>query len=425
MKPSSRFRRLPALAALAILLSGCASLPFRLPFTGRNGLERGISQEELRDELHAYASRFSGLVSTAAEEISTDSQDTRVRRRALLWSSRMNPAVQEAAFLPNPQLGYVRALTIAVMMRRYLTEGDGRALFGPAQDIAVSAAETLEADASSIGTRFLTPSELARVQTEVDDIAGRFPIQGTQFSLVRARQATEAVRSNNVLTEVASLPLAPFRALQGVDTGAAAVRDFNQTARRFATIVSTLPEELRGEMQLLLFDAEELRAVQQSLAAFESAASSADRASLAMEQLPADLRAVLDDQVRSILVDSEGTIGQAAQAVAEARELAAPLQETALQLREASALWREILGPHEPGPRESDERPFDIREWNTTAQSIGASAAELRGLATELRGLSGSAGVDRLFWRAVALLVLFFALLLAYRVLVARLVQRG
>jgi hypothetical protein len=425
MKPSSRFCRLPALAALAVLLSSCASLPFQLPFTGRNGLERGISKEELSDEINAYASRFAGLVSTAAEEISAGSQDPVVRRRALLWSLRLNPAVQEAAFLPNPQRGYVRVLTIAVMMRRYLTTGDGSVLFGPAQDTAIATAKALETDAFAIGTRFLTPAELERVRREVDDIAGRFPIQGTQFSLVRASQATEAVHTSNVLTEVATLPLAPFRALQGVDTGAAAVRDFNQTARRFATIVSALPEELRGEMQLLLFDAEELRAVQQSLAAFESAAASADRASLAMEQLPADLRAVLDDQVRSILVDSEGTIGQAAQAVAEARELAAPLQDTALQLREASALWREILGPHEPGPRGPDERPFDVREWEAAARAISASAVEMRGLATELGGLSGSGGVDRLFWRAVALLVLFFALLSAYRVLVARLVQRG
>jgi len=425
MKLSSRCRRLPALAALVVLLPSCASLPFRLPFTGQNGRERGISQEELSDELNAYASSFAGLVATAAEEISAGSHDPLIRRRALLWSLRLNPAVQEAAFLPNPQRGYVRVLTISVMMRRYLTSGDGRALFGPSQEIAVATAETLEASAFEIGTRFLRPAELEQVRREVDDIAERFPIQGTQFSLARARKATEAVRTSNVLSEVITLPLAPFRALQGVDTGAAAVRDFNQTARRFATIVAALPEDLRGEMQLLLLDAEELRAVQQGLTAFESAAASADRASLVMEQLPADLRAVLDDQVRSILVDSEGTIGQAAQAVAEARALTAPLQETALQLREASALWREILGPHEPGPRGPDERPFDIREWDATAQAIGASAAELRGLAAELQGFSGSAAVDRLFWRAVALLVLFFALLLGYRVLAARLLHRG
>jgi hypothetical protein len=425
MQPSSGLLRVPLLFALGVSLSSCASLPFRLPFTGPKGLERGITQEELSDEINAYASRFAGLVSTAGEEIAASSQDPMIRRRSLLWSLRLNPAVQDAAFLPNPQLGYVRVLTISVMMRRYFTEGDGRQLFGASQHIAVSTAEVLEHDALEIGRRFLTTAELGNVRREVDDIAERFPIQGTQFSLVRARQATQAVRSSNILTEVMTLPLAPFRALQGVDTGAAAVRDFNQTARRFATIVAALPEDLRGEMQLLLLDAEELQAVQQALATFESAAASADRASLAMEQLPGDLRTVLDDQVRSLLAESEGTIGQAGHAVAEARELAAPLQETALQLREASVLWREILGPHDPAPRGPDERPFDVRDWETTAEAIRASAAELRGLAAELQGFSGSAGLDRLFWRVVALLVVFFALLLAYRVLVARLSQRG
>jgi hypothetical protein len=427
MAQPHRLRRAPlAVALVAVLCAGCASLPFRLPFglpfLG-GGSERGISQEELSDELNAYATGFSGLVSTAAEEIANSSDDPRLQRRTLLWVQRLPPAVQEAAFVPNPRQGYVRALTVAVMMNRYLTIGDGRDLFGASQPIATQVAATLESDALAIGARFLTPAELASVREEVDQLAERFPIQGTQFSLVRAREAAQAVPSSNVLTEVISLPLAPFRALQGVDSGAAAVRDFNQTARRFATIVAGLPEDMRTQMQLLMLDTEEMRAVRQGLAAFELAARSADRASLAMERLPADLRAMLDEELRSVLAESEGAVGQAAQVVTEARGLAGPLQETATQLRDASALWREILGPSKPpGP---DDRPFDVREWESAARAIGTSAVELRGLATELEGFSASAGLDRLFWRAVALLVVFFALLLAYRVLSARLGARG
>lgn len=413
-------------AALAVALlvsgSGCASLPFRLPFTG-DGLERGFSQEELAEELNAFASRFAGVVATAGEEIAAGSREPAIRRRALLWSLRMTPAVQEAAFAPDPRAGYVRALTVAVMMRGYLVSGDGRQLFGDAQPIAVAAAELLESDALAIGARFLTRRELAEVQREVSELAGRFPITGTQFSLTRARQASEAVRTSNVLSDVMSLPLSPFRALQGVDSGAAAVRDFNQTARRFSTIVASLPAELRGEMMLLLYDAEELRAIREGLAAFAQTAASVERASLAIERLPDELRATLDEQVRALLAESEGALGEAARALAEAREAAGPLQATATELREASALWREILGPHDPTPRGPDERPFDVREWEAAARTIGTSAAELRGLAAELRGLSGGAGLDRLFGRAVALLVVFFALLLAYRVAVARLAR--
>jgi len=424
MEPPRLLRHVVLAVASAAVLSSCASLAFRVPFTGDSN-QRGISQEELRDELNAYASRFNGVVSTASEDISLASDDPTTRRRALLWGLRLNPAVKEAAFQPNPQGGYVRMLTIAAMQHRYLTTGDGQNLFGTSQPIAVTAAETLEADAVVIGERFLTPTELAAVRREVDQLAERFPITGTQFSLVHARQATTALPSSNALTDVITLPLAPFRALQGVDTGAAAVRDFNQTARRFSTIVATLPEDLRDQMQLLLYDVEELRSMRQGLATFELAAASADRASLAIERLPDELRATLDEQVRALLEESQGTIGEAARAVAQAREVAGPLQVTATQLREASAAWREILGPHDPTPRPAGARGFDVRDWQSAASAIGTAAVELRGLSAELKGFADSAGLDRLFWRAVALLAVFFALLLGYRVLAARLVRRG
>jgi len=427
MEQTSLLRCVPLLAALVAALPGCASTGFR-PFFGLGGLERGLSREELADELNAFASRFAGLVATAAEEIAATSDDPTLRRRALLFQLRLVPAVQEAAFAPNPAAGYVRALTIAVMLRYYLTTGDGRDLFGASQPIAVSVAEALEADAYAIGTRFLTPAELGEVKREVASLAERFPMRGTQFSLASARQAADAVPGRGALYDVVTLPLAPFRALQGVDSGAAAIRDFNQTASRFGTIVAALPAELRGEMQLLLFDAEELRALRQGLAAFEQTAASAERASLAMERFPEELRATLDQQVRALLGESQQPIAQATQALEKAAEIAPPLQETATQLREASVLWREILGANDPTPRGPDERSFDVREWEATARAIGTSAAELRALAVELQGARGAledvslaVGVDRLFWRAVALLVVFFALLLAYRVLAARL----
>lgn len=422
MEPLRLLRHVFLAVASAAVLSSCAS--FRVPFTGGSN-QSGFSQEELSDELNAYASRFNAVVSTASEDISLASDDPTIRRRTLLWGMRMNPAVTEAVFQPNPQAGYVRMLTIAVMQHRYLTTGDGRNLFGVSQPIALTASEMLEADAVAIGQRFLTPAKLAAVRREVDQLAERFPITGTQFSLVRARQAVTAGSSSNALTDVITLPLAPFRALQGVDAGAAAVRDFNQTARRFSTIVAALPEDLRDQMQLLLHDVEELRSMRQGLATFELAAASADRASLAIERLPDELRATLDQQVRALLEESQGTIGEAARAVAQAREVAGPLQVTATELREASAVWREILGPHDPTPRSLGESGFDVRDWQSAASAIGAAAVELRGLAAELDGFSGSAGLDRLFWRAVALLAVFFALLLGYRVLAAQLVHRG
>src|SRR5262245_64788331 len=128
--------RVCLVASLLAALPGCASLPFGL---GQRGRSTGFTQEDLRDELDAFTTRFAGLVASAAEEIAHSSTNTTVDRRAVLWQMRLIPAVRESAFLPNPRQGYVRALTITVMMHRYFTAGDGRDLFGDYQPIAVNA----------------------------------------------------------------------------------------------------------------------------------------------------------------------------------------------------------------------------------------------------------------------------------------------
>jgi hypothetical protein len=69
-------------------------------------------------------------------------------------------------------------------------------------------------------------------------------------------------------------------------------------------------------------------------------------------------------------------------------------------------------------------RPFDVREYESAAVRIADASHGLRELVAEINTLdaSGAAGiVDRATWRAALLIVVFFAALAAYRVLVSRL----
>lgn len=408
-----------ALLGCALLASGCARLHF--PFWPRgDGLGRGFTQEDLSAELSAFAVRFAAQVDNAAGDISDATRDRRIRRNALLWRLRAIPLVQQVAFNTNPQEAYLYTLTLAEMMQQYLSDGDGRALFGPQQPIAIDTATRLRDDALEIGGRFLTRAQLQRVSAEVDKLAAQYPMLGREFSFQNPIAAVEQVRSSDVFSLVMGIPLSPFRALEGVDSGAAAIRNFNQTARRFSDIVDGLPEQLRGQLELLLYDIEDRETVVQGLAAFEEVAASANRASEAVDRLPQTLR--------TALADSQGALGQAAATVGQAQALMEPLTAVATQLREASADWRGVLGDRSQREAGPDDRPFDIREWQTTAAQVGSTAAELRGLANEINTLAASpnldAAIDHLFWRAVALLVVLFALLLGYRLLAARLVRR-
>ena len=62
-----------------------------------------------------------------------------------------------------------------------------------------------------------------------------------------------------------NLPMSPFRALEGVSSGAAAIREFNQTALQLTNRVALLPQQIRWQMELLLYDVEDRETVIQAL----------------------------------------------------------------------------------------------------------------------------------------------------------------
>lgn len=411
-------RRAAALLALLVLTgSGCASLPW--PFSRGDGLASGFTADDLGTELAAYAARFGSVVTETADGIHEESPSRLIRKRTLLWRLKMPPLVDEVAYDDPPQRAYLAVTLVAAAQQRYLTNGDGRELFGELQPLAVDAADQLVADVLEIGTRFLTEKQVAEVAERTREFADKYPIQGRDFSVQRIPRAIVAKEAGQSLDWLISLPLAPFAALRGVDSGAAAIRDFNRTAKEFGQIAKAMPERVRGQLELFVYDLEDRETVERSVDALDRAATSAESAAATLDRLPEELRRTLGE--------SQGTVDAAGKVVAEMQSLAKPLSETATQLEQASAHWLAVLGPKEAD--DPSKKPFDVAEWRTTAESIGTAAGELRGLAAELESLEGAnaldAVIDRAFWRGAALIALFFALLAAYRVGTARLAGRG
>jgi len=410
-----RSRHFAALLLMtSIAIPACGSL--RLPFTGESrSFATRITEEELRSEIGGFATRFSGIVGSAAEDISDATDQRSIRKRTLLWRMRMIPAVQAAAFSDSAQEGYLRALGLSVAQRLYLTEGDGRALFGAQQSIAVDAANALEQDALQIGAQFLSPDKQQQVKAEVEALARKSPIVGRDFSLQRVQSVSLQAASSPSLVSVLTFPLAPFKALEGVDSGAEAIRDFNATASVFSRIVAQLPAQIRAESELLLYDVEDRETVTHSVAAIETMAASAQRASESIERLPAE--------IQKSLADSKGAIQEANQALLTARDILVPLTQVSENMKLAGDSWAALFPKKKEGAPPG--RPFDVREWQSAAAQIGTSAGELRALAVEINTLTGGtkleAAVDHAAWRAAQLVALFFALLVGYRLLAWRL----
>jgi len=410
---------------LALALAGCSAL--RLPNIARSSSE--LTREDLRQELADYANHFHLLVAQAADAIHASTKNAGVRKHTLLWKIQVIPLAEEAAHDDSPQEAFVSLLTLTVMMRRYLSVGAGRDAFGEHQPLATEAARALETELLGIGTRFLGSEEMTRVQQEVEAFVASRPVGGREFALHSVRRTLANVEATSAFQRVVSVPLVPFRALEGVGDSASEIRAFNSTAREFVQSVERLPEQVRWQIELLLYDAEDRETTARALASFDALAQSAGRVSEATARLPAD--------ARSLLQDSSDTLTQLQQVIASARELAGPLQVTSEQIQQASSTWASILEPRESEGERAPGRPFDIREWESAVRELGTTAGQLERLLQELRATADSriadtalapvtatveridaatrAWIDQVTWRIAALLLAGFGLGITYR----------
>jgi hypothetical protein len=394
MKKARRDGRRVSLCLL-LIVTACRSIPGGTLVSGVLPIGSGsgrITQHELRDALVQYASRCEATIVAAADTIAAGTKDPLVQRRALRWKLGVIPVMNQAAFLPEPEDAYVAMLTIATSLRDYLSTGAGAQVLGDQQSLAVDASNDLVDAAVALGERFLSEKEIARVTGEVEALVRSRPIRG-EFVAEQIQRLVTTTETSAVFDWVTAIPLSPFRALQGVDQGAQAIREFNDTALEFSRIVATMPRLVRWNLSALLDEAERT------------------------------------GQSLGPLADS--------------------LERTAAAVGAAGTAWGALVAELSKPPADAKQpsRPFDIREWEQTAARIGTAATELRTLVDSLHTLAGSDAlgpplaeidrraerieassrslVDLAAWRGLELILAFFVLLFVYRRVEAWLARRS
>jgi len=434
-----RSRSVAALAlGVAVAASGCSSISGTVRLPGavwRNASGRSqFTADDLREELAGFSARYIATVVSVADEIASGTSDPEMRRRALLWKLRTTPVVNEAAFAEDPELGYIGIYSVAVALQQYLTVGAGADVFGPQQPPAVEASEDLLSAARGIGARFLDEGQQERLRAQVEEIARRHPIRGV-FVAEIVPAAVSASEPGGSLRSVLGVPLAPFTALQGVDSGAQAIREFNVTASRFTRLVATLPQQLRWNLELYTFGLEERPGVESVRGSFETVARSSEAFVAAAQHLPAELREQFSGALAQLesgqgplqktLADARALVADAGNSGESLRPLAEALERTASQAQQAGVAWTALVAEVQKSPSGgAGARAFDITEYERTAAQLTAAAGEIRGMLADLRVLdpildrvegSGRGVVDLAAWRTLELMLAFFALLFLSR----------
>ena len=152
-------------------------------------------------------------------------------------------------------------------------------------------------------------------------------------------------------------------------------------------MVNELPQQVRWQLELLLYDAEELETVERALAAAASLAESAQGFSSTAAELPAALGAEMAARIHEARPRSRTSTRRSR--VRNTWRNRSPTWRIASARRARSG--RRCSPSCAPTTASEDGgRPFDVREYEAAAARIGEASLGVRALVEELNRLDAS-----------------------------------
>ena len=332
-----------------------------------------------------YASRFEATIVATADTIAAGTKDPVIQRRTLRWKLGVTPVVNQAAFMTEPEAAYVAMLTVATSMHEFLTHRRRHARPSASSRSSRSTrARSCSRAAIELGDRFLDEKELARVTADVEALVRAQPIRG-EFVAEQVQSLVTASESSPIFDWVTAIPLSPFRALQGVDQGAQAIREFNDTAMEMSPDrrLDAAPDPLEpGAARARRHPAGRHRG---ELESFNALARSAESLSQTAQSLPESLRELLDEAERT--GQSLGPLSQS-------------LERSATAVAAAGTAWGGLVAQLEQAAGGSDEAVAPLRHPRVAADGGadhlgGHRAARAARFRQHARGLGDARGAAR------------------------------
>ena len=425
------------------------------------GAEAGerVTAAELEGLTRAFADRYVGLLYSVCDDLKEGNPDAAQRRAAqmLLVDSASN--VYDIASNAD---AFTRVLDLVVVMTLVSQEwdDDGRAVavFGERGRALAAALSQARAESRELAARVLTDDQLGVLDALLRDWRRENPkvvrasfIRFSNFATGRGRSAAAMVLEAGGLFEEVG------EAGQAVDE-----------ARLFS---ERMFYRLKRESTLLRWQAVAVKDDWVATPEVSTALADAHRVADQVEQLPANVaaeRQAILTGVDDRLQRADVTIANVRAALGEANTFTASLKPAAESLNEMLTTADTLFGryeamnrsKHDAADRSKQEatdsskddatgqlmtgkegHPFDIREYEQTAEQVTLAAEGMTELLTATEHLLGSPAlkhgmqevndsvkarimtvadqshvlVNAIFWRACALLVLLFALLVLYR----------
>ena len=441
-------RWLIAVILMAGLLYGCGG-DKRTVGRGRAPRKGQISKVELRDELNRFEYFFIATLKQAASEIDDTAATRRVRRTNMQMRTRIFEALHAMGAADDSVAAFFDTWTLIIRLRIYLEEGLGSKLYNEHQPEVIAFIKTTEAEINRIGQLFLNPNQFEEVQRNLEVFALQHPITGTYANLV-VYATQEKEKEAGALMRTLSIPMAPIRAMEGVDNTATAIHRVRDSVERFTDVAEQMPESTRWQMSILVDDFEESEMTQSFLKSLDDFSQSSTRLVEVLDTMPQEMRTelltVLDesDQGQQQLQTTLQTAVEAAERLekmfAQLDTTTQSINITAKQANEAAIAWKnasdsiqELVLLFKPQkPRDPNAPPgFGLRDFDTMLLNAGDTADKVTNAVTQLQQTVNAETtehmqkharslIDHIAWRLLQLVLAVFILVWIGRYLMKR-----
>ncbi|MHC4299097.1 MAG: hypothetical protein ACYS7Y_17625 [Planctomycetota bacterium] len=438
------------LVTAMLFVGGCGQREFRTLGTARAPTAGRRSKAELRETLDTFEELALDRMREAATELDELSPTSKRRRRTVLWRTRGFQALHSVSSQEDPVIAFIDTWTFAARMTHYFETGEGSSMFGEDQHVAIETSKELELEIEEIAETYMDEKVFKETRRTIQGVARANPIKGTLSNMVfYATQIKEG--EPGYFDAVAGIPMAPFRALEGVDRTPVAINRFTDTAQNFADVVEGLPESARWQLLLLMYDLEESDMAQSFLGSMAEFSKSSARMADTAEKMPEQLRKQLSvfveevdakqENLQTTLDKAEKTAASVERSVKLADQAGKSFGETAQIAIQTANAWEKTAEAANQAIREfkagqpEDKEPLDIKELHATAETARIAVNDVRALVAEVRDLAESdelaahaSAIQTLSahvaWLVAILILLVFVLALVYRIIVVRIVGK-
>jgi hypothetical protein len=355
----------------------------------------------------------------------------------------------------EPVIAFIETWGLCVRYRMYMEEGEGSKMFGEYQDIVVNSTKRIEERIEEIARQFLKEDIFLETRRQVHNFARQNPMTGTFSNVIIFATETKPGQPN-AFDNVISIPMAPFTALKGVDRTATAIREARGSIDNISDVVQNLPESARWQLLLLLLEIEDIEAVKTILTSMTKLSDSSVKFADSAEKLPEQLRqqfSILIEEIdekqanlQTTIEKAEKTSASFEQALVQAEKVAVSFQSTINDVNQTATEWEkaanatgealaEINKMRTPRRDTAPKTPFNIKDYQDTAETVTATVSELRNLIAEVREFTESDDlakssfaakqwVNYLALRIALLVIIIFVLALLYRIVATRITHR-